>query len=132
MWTGFYGKYPEQTYLTEEDKIILRRSRFFFSPDGKSAAAQIHFIENYTYPGGYFARQSGAEPTEWLELKIDDPSEIRFEETKCDQIWIQLFDSSRKMLLRLPVAGGMCSWSTDGGKNWHSLNPITRGVERPL
>jgi lysophospholipase L1-like esterase len=30
MWAGIYGKYPDKTYLTEEDKEILRKSPFFF------------------------------------------------------------------------------------------------------
>ena len=34
MWTGIYGKYPDKTYLTDEDKTILMKSPFFFRPDG--------------------------------------------------------------------------------------------------
>ncbi|MCP5540584.1 MAG: family 16 glycosylhydrolase [Akkermansiaceae bacterium] len=33
MWAGFYGKYPNATYLTEEDKKHLRGSPFFFQSD---------------------------------------------------------------------------------------------------
>jgi lysophospholipase L1-like esterase len=32
MWAGIYGKYPDKTYLTNEDKGILRKSPFFFLP----------------------------------------------------------------------------------------------------
>jgi len=35
MWAGFYGKYPDATYLTDQDKEILMQSRFFFYPDGR-------------------------------------------------------------------------------------------------
>jgi hypothetical protein len=34
MWMGIYGKYPDQTYLTEEDKGILMKSPFFFRRNG--------------------------------------------------------------------------------------------------
>ncbi|HET6248916.1 MAG TPA: family 20 glycosylhydrolase [Tepidisphaeraceae bacterium] len=33
MWAGIYGKYPDKTYLTAQDKEILRASPFFFAPD---------------------------------------------------------------------------------------------------
>jgi hypothetical protein len=29
MWTGIYGYYPDESYLTEDDKIILLSSSFF-------------------------------------------------------------------------------------------------------
>ena len=35
MWMGIYGKYPDQTYLTDEDKGILMKSPFFFRPNGE-------------------------------------------------------------------------------------------------
>ncbi len=34
MWMGIYGKYPDKTYLTAEDKGILMKSPFFFHPNG--------------------------------------------------------------------------------------------------
>ena len=30
MWAGFYGKYPDKTYLTDQDKQILMQSPFFY------------------------------------------------------------------------------------------------------
>ena len=36
MWMGIYGKYPDRTYLTGEDKGILMKSPFFFRPNGES------------------------------------------------------------------------------------------------
>ena len=35
MWMGIYGKYPDKTYLTPEDKKTLMRSPFFFRPNGE-------------------------------------------------------------------------------------------------
>ncbi len=33
MWAGTFGKYPDQTYLMDEDKKFLLRSPFFYYPD---------------------------------------------------------------------------------------------------
>jgi hypothetical protein len=30
------------------------------------------------------------------------------------------------MLLRLPVNGGICSWSTDDGKTWNALYRVDK------
>jgi hypothetical protein len=121
MWTGMYDKYPDQTYFTPADKRILRRSRFFFTREGECAANQVRYAEKFSYAGGFFARLSDRDRTEWLELKNDGSSEMRFVETRRGPDWIQLYDASRKMRLRLPVSGGMCSWSTDEGLTWHDL-----------
>jgi hypothetical protein len=62
----------------------------------------------------------------WLEFKADGSSESRFAETGRDKGWIRLFDSSRDMVLHLPVGGGMCSWSEDAGKTWNSLYHVDK------
>jgi hypothetical protein len=126
MWTGIYGKYPDHTYLTEEDKRILRRSRFFFYPNGEAVTSRMMFAEKYAYPGGYFGRPVDGGKTEWMELKVDSSAQMRFEETGRDKNWILLFDASRKITVRLPVGGGACSWSTDAGKTWHGLYTVSR------
>ena len=38
MWMGIYGKYPDRTYLTDEDKAVLMRSPFFFHPNGEPSS----------------------------------------------------------------------------------------------
>lgn len=35
MWAGIYGKYPDKTYLTDDDMKILMRSPFFYHQDDK-------------------------------------------------------------------------------------------------
>ncbi len=125
MWMGIYGKYPHQTYFTEEDKSILMRSSFFFHSNGDPVVKPARLMEKYVYAGGSFARYSRGRDSEWLETKTDGSAEFRFVETKRDENWIHLLDASRNMTLRLPVGGGVCSWSTDGGKTWHGLYRVT-------
>ena len=117
MWTGIYGKYPDKTYLTDEDKTILMKSPFFFRPDGAPVVKPAQVVEKYVYDGGSFARYK----SEWVESKADGSATFRFTETRRDKDWIRLFDSGRNMALRLPVGGGTCSWSTDDGKTWNAL-----------
>jgi tetratricopeptide (TPR) repeat protein len=93
----------------------------------RSVTKQVPYVEKYFFPGGFFAKLSSSEGTEWLELKFDNFEEFQFKEINRDGNWIQLFDSSRELLLRLPVDGGTCSWSEDGGKTWHNLYHVRRG-----
>jgi len=121
MWTGIYGKYPDKTYLTDEDKEVLMRSPFFFRPNGEPVAKLAQAVEKYVYEGGSFTKYVGNGKSEWVESKADGSSQFRFVEAGRDKRWIRLFDSSRNMTLRLPVGGGRCSWSTDDGKTWNAL-----------
>jgi hypothetical protein len=121
MWTGIYGKYPDKTYLTEEDKGILMKSPFFFESNGEPVVKPAQVVERYAYHGGSFAKYVREGKPEWVESKSDGGTEFRFVESGRDTKWIRLFDSSRDMLLRLPVGGGTCSWSTDNGKTWNAL-----------
>ena len=126
MWMGIYGKYPDHTYLTEEDKGILMRSPFFFHSNGKPVVKPAQVVEKYTYDGGAFTRYLREGKSEWVESKVDGSQEFRFAEAGRDKEWIRLFDSSRGMALRLPVGGGWCSWSTDDGKTWNSLYRVDK------
>jgi hypothetical protein len=121
MWTGIYGKYPDQTYFTEEDKGILMKSPFFFHSNGDPVVKPAQVVEKFVYAGGSFARYLREGKSDWVESKADGSSEFRFAESGRDKHWIRLFDSSRNMILRLPVGGGTCFWSTDEGKTWNAL-----------
>ena len=121
MWAGIYGKYPNHTYLTQEDKRILMRSPFFFYRNGEPVVKPARAKEKYVYDGGSFAVVSGDGKPEWVESKADGSEEFHFVEAERDKQWIRLFDSNRNMSLRLPVGGGMCSWLTDGGETWNAL-----------
>jgi len=126
MWMGIYGKYPDKTYLTDEDKEILLRSPFFFHPDGEPVAKPAQVVEKYVYRGGSFTRQVVNGKSEWVESKADGSAEFRFTETGRDQEWIRLFDPRRGMAIRLPVGSGTCSWSTDNGKTWKALYRVDK------
>jgi hypothetical protein len=124
MWAGFYGKYPEPTYLTDEDKSILNRSRFFFLQDGTPVFSRIKFAERYVYPGGCFARVVGDDGKEWLELKEKGDAQLSFKETTRDENWITLYDAGRRMSIRLPVKGGSSELSMDGGESWRGFYQV--------
>ena len=126
MWAGIYGKYPDHTYLTDEDKGILMKSPFFFRPNGDPVVKPAQVAEKYLYDGGSFTRHLREGKSEWVESKVDGSAEFRFAETGRDKDWIRLFDAGRNMALRLPVGGGRCSWSTDGGKTWNALYHVDK------
>ena len=126
MGTGIYGKYPDKIYLTDEDKGILMKSQFFFEPNGDPVVKPAQATEKYVYDGGAFERFSREGKAEWVESKADGSFEFRFVENGRDKDWIRLFDAGRKMVLRLPVGGGTCSWSTDDGKTWNALYQVDK------
>ena len=82
--------------------------------------------EKYAYRGGQFTRYSHEGKPKWVESKTDNSSRFVFIETTRNEEWIHLFDASRNGSLRLPVGGGTCTWSTDGGKNWINLYRVVR------
>ncbi len=126
MWAGIYGKYPDKTYLTDEDKAILMKSPFFFHPDGRPVVEPPEEVERYTYNGGQFIKYSSDNDSYWLEAKTDNSAQYRFREKSRDQTWINLYDAGRNMTLRLPAHGGMCEWSVDDGKTWHPIYRVSR------
>jgi hypothetical protein len=82
--------------------------------------------EKYVYDGGSFTIRSCEGKSEWVESKADGSLGFFFVEIGRDKDWIHLFDSSRNMVLRLPVGGGTCFWSTDDGKTWNAWLPVTK------
>jgi hypothetical protein len=126
MWMGIYGKYPDHTYFTDEDKAVLMRSPFFFKPNGEPVVKPAKIVEKYTYNGGAFTKYSRDGKSEWVESKSDASAELRFVETGRDREWITIFDASRDMKVRLHVGGGECSWSTDDGKTWNRIYHVEK------
>lgn len=125
MWTGIYGKYPDRTYLTEQDKQILMRCPFFYHKNGEPVFKKGPVITRYVYRGGAFVQHGGIDPILWTETKSNSSNEYQFVESRRDDTWIYLYDAGRNFTIRLPIKGGRSSLSTDNGKNWRPLYNIT-------
>ena len=65
MWAGFYGKYPDKTYLTDDDKQILMRSPFCYHKNDTPVFQKGKVIVRYTYRGGAFEQHAGKDPIYW-------------------------------------------------------------------
>jgi hypothetical protein len=124
MWTGIYGKYPDQTYLTESDKRILMRSPFFYRADGSPALQLGKATARYSYPGGAFEQRGAKPPIFWTEAKAEGDETYQFDEVRRDAEFITLHDDGRGIAIRLPLAGGMSSISTDGETTWRPLYEV--------
>lgn len=121
MWTGIYGKYPNQTYLTNQDKALLDKSPFFNLP---KPPQKILSETKYEYQGGTFTRIEGSDHTRWLETKSDSNASFSFEESGQDEHHYFLLDPARNMTIKLPKAGGQTYWSMDNGQSWNPLYPV--------
>ena len=126
MWTGMYNKYPDKTYLTDDDKKILMRSRFFYYENGKPVFQKGKVILRYTYNGGAFEQHAGRDPVYWTETKTDSDANYNFEESRRDTEHIILHDGSRGITIRLPIAGGNCFFSIDSEKTWRPLYQVSQ------
>jgi len=93
---------------------------------GDSVVKSTQVAEKYVYDGGSFTAHSRGVQSKWVESKADGSPDFLFVETGRDKDWIRLFDASRNMVLRLPVGGGWCYWSTDDGKTWNALHYVDR------
>jgi hypothetical protein len=124
MWAGIYGKYPDQTYLTDDDKRILMRSPFFYRKDDSPVFAHGKVIARYTYQGGAFEQHAGKDPITWTESKTGGDASYTFEESGRDAKHIFLYDSSREVTIRLPITGGHSFLSTDREKTWQPLYEV--------
>lgn len=126
MWLGIYGKYPDHTYLTDDDKKILLRSPFFYRDNDEPVARKAKTIARYAYDGGAFEQQDGNEPIYWLETKTNGDAGFTFEETRRDVEHIFLHDAGRGFTIRLPLNGGRSTLSTDDEKTWRPLYEIAK------
>lgn len=123
MWTGIYGKYPNQTYLTPEDKGHLIKSPFFMT-DAELTDRKVVREIVYSYHGGSFTRKlTKGGDVFWIE-HADDGSEYQFDETRTDGKYFYAFGRS-VVTLKIPVKGGTSYYSGDGGKNWNSNHYVT-------
>ena len=126
MWAGFYGKYPNGAYLTEQDKGILLHSSFFFDTAGRPMSESTAFVEKYTYAGGYFGKLTTNNPARWKEGKTDSTEAYYFEELKRDDQVVLLRDASRGMTIQIPLPGGESRFSWDDGATWSRLYDVQK------
>lgn len=126
MWAGFYGKYPDHAYLTEQDKKILSRSPFFFDRAGNPVAGNEVIVEKYAYEGGYFGRLASGPTIEWKEGKTGSATAFYFEEIRRDGELIVLKDASRQFTVQFPIKGGTSKLSADDGKTWQTLYEVRK------
>jgi hypothetical protein len=124
MWTGIYGKYPDRTYLTPQDKRILMRSPFFYHPDNTPVFNRGDVVSRVSYAGGAFEQLAGTNPILWIESKDSGPTSFIFEEVRRDKRFISLHDETRRMNIRLPRQGGRSLLSQNGGKTWQPLYTV--------
>lgn len=124
MWTGIYGKYPDKTYLTKQDKQILMRSPFFYHENGEPVLKKGAVIACYVYRGGAFVQHAGTGRILWIETKSNSSDEYQFIESRRDEKWIYLYDADRNFTICLPIKGGRSFLSTNHGKSWQYLYDV--------
>ena len=124
MYTGIYGKYPDKTYLTDDDKKTLMRSPFFYRENDEPVSKKGEVIASYNYAGGTFEQYAGNDPIEWTETKTNSDERHSFEETRRDKEFIFLNDSGRGYAIRLPIGGGNSALSADSEKTWQTLYEV--------
>ncbi len=128
MWAGIYGKYPDQAYLTEQDKRILGRSPFFYHPDDSPVFPKGAIVSRVTWAGGAFEQLAGSDPVLWIETGSEGQTRYVFEEVQRIKKHIILYDETRRFTILLPRAGGRSLLSRDGKKTWQTLYTVTAPV----
>ncbi len=124
MWTGIYGKYPDQTYLTPEDKAHLRKSPFFLTNEEIANRKVIHQTV-YSFHGGTFTRNltKGGDAF-WVEHQDYLADEYQFIETSDDGQYYYALGRSI-VTIKIPIKGGHSYYSGDDGKNWTPNHYVT-------
>jgi hypothetical protein len=109
MWSGIYGFYPEGTYFTEDDKVILKNSPFI------THAKTNKLVFNYR--DGWFETDS-TRPIEWVENKKDDTIKFHFKLIEQKSTYYLIKSIDRSIIIKLPKQKGYSFISTDNGKSW--------------
>lgn len=128
MWTGIYGKYPDQCYLTDEDKDILNKSPFFFNDEGIPNSGINTELVKYSYPGGLFTRSKNSKTNAitWAETKTDLSEFYNFNEQSKDMDYYYLKSVNRNLWIRIPIEGGTGHISVDEGLNWRTFQEMKK------
>jgi hypothetical protein len=120
MAFGFYFAFPNETYLTEDDKVILRRSTYLYrGQDAITGPVQDLFY----YKDGWFEKRDG---NYWYENRYDQTTRYTFSELESDTMHKLLFDTSRNLFLKLPNRGGMAQFSLDQKRTWRDVLVVSK------
>lgn len=125
MWSGIYGKYPDKTYLTQQDKEILRKNPFFYDKAGTPVTGNMTEIAQYVYGNGSFKRlrNDKTKAISWEE-STSAGNLFRFSETSSRGGIFELKAVDRPIQIRIPASGGKGQISTDGGKSWRFFHEL--------
>lgn len=125
MWSGIYGKYPDKTYLTAEDKEMLRKNPFFYDKSGTPVTGQSTEMAQYVYGNGRFKRlrNEKTKVISWEESTASGAL-FRFTEVSSRGNIFELKAVDRQIQIRIPAAGGKGQISTDAGKSWRFFQDL--------
>lgn len=117
MAYGWYADFPEPTYLSKDDMDILRQSPFMF----KDELSILGAVTEYRYvPDGWFEKRNNGR---WYEYKNKGNWFAIFEEVGADNSHRILYDSARRLYLKLPIRDGKVYISSDERKSWNFIFP---------
>lgn len=120
MAFGWYFDYPNGTYLTEDDKGILRRSPYLYR-DQVAITGAVQ--EVFYYKDGWFEQRNNGY---WYENKYDQSMRYTYSEIERDTSHKLLFDVSRNLFLKLPNRGGMAQFSIDQKQTWRKVFVVNK------
>jgi len=110
MWTGFYSGYPDQAYLTDDEKAVMLKHPFIFDASGSPVSGEWQVIARYRRRDGHIIRQrhSKTGAVQWIQSVANGSSIITFNELGESGGYFHLkrFGASTTFELKLPVAGG--------------------------
>ncbi|HEY9582813.1 MAG TPA: hypothetical protein VJK09_00675 [Candidatus Paceibacterota bacterium] len=126
MWTGIYGKYPDKTYLTQEDKKTMYLSSFIYNKTGAHYPNVQIELERYTHSGGAFAYYQDSFDKRWKEEDKNGNISYYFDEVSRTAEKIVILDKGRNLTIEIPSLGGESRISTNGGVTWAPFYMLTK------
>jgi hypothetical protein len=95
------------------------------SPIESAIDNQAQVPSQFLYDGGKFERLADQKLPIWVETKEKSNQKFQFFEKERTPSSLILFDASRSMTIRLPISGGLSSYSMDSGNTWLDLYRVT-------
>lgn len=124
MGAGFYDGWPNDTYLTPDDRARLTASVMLdYGPDDPRFVPIE--MTAYVHDRGAFQRTVRRGRAWWVE-HAPDGATYSFDEVATTDATFHLRDLGRGLELRIPAGGGLATISADGGASWHDLYVLRR------